>query len=84
MKIGKKYKLESDSSNITLYEKRINKKTKTEYWTTLAYFSIPKNALNFLADHKLRESGFKDLETITKRQDEIYALIKSLNIPEKL
>ncbi len=80
MKIGKKYKLESDSSNITLYERRVNKETKKEYWTTLAYFSIPKNALKFLADHKLRESGFKDLETITKRQDEIYELIKNLHI----
>ena len=83
MKIGKKYKLESDTNNITLYEKQTNKKTGGVYWTTLAYFATPKNALKFLADHKIREGGFTDLETITRQQDEIYSLINSLNIPEK-
>lgn len=79
MNIGD-YKLESDTHNITLSEKRINKKTNTVYFKHIAYFATPQNALKYLVDLELRLDGFKDLETITKKQQELYTLIDSLTV----
>ncbi len=78
MLIGKEYKIESEGLNIVLSKKTISKRGKNigqEYWSNEAYFARPAEALKYLADHKLRESGFKDLETITKAQAEIYKMI---------
>ena len=81
MKVGNNYKIESDEMNITLYKKSIIKKgtrAGRESWTALGYYSTVKNALRGLANMKLRESGLKDLITVSKRQDEIYKLIEGL------
>ena len=83
MKIGTKYKLESDSLNIVLYEKykvKTGKHTGETGWKPLGYFGTPQNALKFLADHKLKESGMKDMEQIVKTQQKIYDLIDSLKL----
>ena len=80
MNIGD-YKLESDTYNITLSEKKIVKRGKNigkSYFTPMAYFATPQNALKYLVDLELRLDGFKDLETITKKQQELYTLIDSL------
>ncbi len=77
MNIGD-YKLDSDTYNITLSEKRTNKKANTVYYKQIAYFATPQNALKYLVDLELRLDGFRDLETITKKQQELYTLIGSL------
>lgn len=79
MNIGTKYQLTTDSYNIILSEKHKSKSGRV-YWKALGFYSNPKNALKGLADMKIKETQFKDLKTITKKQDELYALIESLPI----
>lgn len=83
MQIGKDYKLTSDSMNIILSRKQVSKKNGTEYWKNEAYFSNPKNALKYIVDQQIREVWVGGLETITKRQDELYRLIGKIP-PEAL
>lgn len=78
MKIGEnKYKIEADNLNITLYQ-YMEKKDKTHYWYPVAYFGTPQNALEYLMDKEIMETGFKDFETVCKKQDELYQLIQAL------
>lgn len=91
--IGDKYKIESDELNVTLYLKktitgtgrgRIGKSKKAvgeEYWTPIAYFSTPKNALDYLVDNEVRGTGMIDLKTIVAKIEELHALIKGLELP---
>ena len=83
MNIGTKYKLDSDSLNITLKEKQENKKTGEVYWKAIGYFATPQEALRFLTLLKIRESEFVDLERVIKELDKTYALISSLKIPAR-
>ena len=81
MNIGKKHRLTSDSMNIILQERSITKSGPNagkERWENIGYFNNPANALKFLADHKLKETGFEDVKAIAKRQEETYRLIESL------
>ena len=78
MLIGHDYKIESDSLNVTLYQRQTSKKSGKEYWKSIGSFSNPKEALYFLSNLKVKESGMKDLETVVKRQDEIKKMILSL------
>lgn len=76
MKIGTKYQLTSDSLNVTLSEKRKTKKGKI-CWVSIGFYSSTKEALIGLVNMKVKETGLKDLRTITKRQDELYKLIET-------
>lgn len=84
MLIGDKYKLESDERNITLHEKlvmtgeRVPSAKGKEIWRAIAYFGTPQNALDYLVDKEIMETGFKDFETVCKKQDELYQLIQGL------
>ncbi len=81
MKIGNKYQLTSDSLNVTLSEKRKVTKGKNAgktYWKSIFFYSSTKEALIGLVDMKVKETGLKDLRTITKRQDELYTLIQGI------
>ena len=91
MNIGKDHKIESDSLNVTLFERRTVQKVKSnsvrkvgeEYWVPIAYFSGPHSALNYLVNHKVKKTGLKDLETVVEELDKIYKLIRSLKgLPE--
>lgn len=77
MDIGSKYRIESDSMNITLYQKYTTKKGE-ERWRAIGYFSTVGNALKGLVDLKLKESGMKDFKSIVKTQKDIYNLIESV------
>ena len=77
MKIGKNYKIESDSLNVTLYKKESIKKGGTRR-RAIAYFSNPKNALEYLVNLEVMDTGLKDLKTVVKKQEELYDLINSL------
>ncbi len=82
MRIGKNYKIESDSLNIILFKRKVSKKANKEYWTVIGYFSRIQNALRGLVDLKLRETELQDIKTIVEKQDDIYRLIESLKVKE--
>ena len=84
MLIGKKYKIESDSLNLTLYQRTVSKKTGAEYWSTLGYFGKVQNALKFLVDSGVAETGLTELRKIVTKQNELYKLIEGLNYERKL
>jgi len=82
MLIGDRYKIESDSLNVTLFEKA-KSKTSATTWRSIAFFSSIKSALNHLVDLEVMGTGLSDLKSVTKKQDELFNLIKQLgNIPE--
>jgi len=64
MKIGKNYKVESDSLNVTLYKKKIVKKTGKEYWSAIGFYSSLRNALKGLVDLFVKETELKDFRTV--------------------
>ena len=83
MLIGDKYKIESDSLNITLYRKGVSKANGNTYWRPIAYFATVENALIGLADLAIAETGLKDFRTVVAKQTEIFQLIRGLeNNPE--
>ena len=85
MLIGDRYKVESDSLNITLYKKGISKTNGNTYWRPIAYFTTVENALVHLVDLEVAETGLKDFRTVVERQKELYQLVRGLgNSPEVL
>ena len=85
MLIGKKYKVESDSLNVTLYKKETSRKTGAVAWRATNFFSTPQDALRFLVDLKVKETEMKDLAAVVNKQNELYELIRSLKgLPELL
>jgi uncharacterized membrane protein len=75
MLIGNKYKLEADNLNIALLKKEKSKKSGVTYWRAIAWFTTVKNALSYLVDLEVSETGLKDMETVVKKQDELYQMI---------
>ena len=78
MLIGDKYKIESDSLNVTLFEKKKSKKSGVTTWRAIAFFSNHQNALRHLVDLKVKETGLKDFRAVVEKQEELYRLINSL------
>ncbi len=78
MLISDKYKIESDSLNVTLYQKGTSKTNGNIYWRPIAYFSNVTNALDHTVDLEVAETGLKDFRAVVEKQKEIYQLIKSL------
>lgn len=70
------YKIESDSLNIVLYQKRVRKKGKKELWGIVGYYGSLKSALKAIADLEIKLTELKDFKTICKRQNSIYKLIE--------
>ncbi len=83
IKIGDNFALGANSLNIILYEKHIGKQGKNkgkEIWREFAYFSTPHNALDYLVEHEVRKTELKDVKTVCQKIDELYTLIKSLEL----
>ncbi len=80
MLIGKDYKIEADSLNVTLYERQITKKEQREYWKAIGFFARFGGALKSLVDLRVRATGLRDYNTVCQKQDELYKLIDSLQI----
>ena len=93
MLIGTDYKIESNSLNITLFQRTIIKENLTnqgrtpnpenigkDRWIPLAYFSNLKAALRFLVKYDIQGMGLENLASVSKRQDELYDLISSLTL----
>ena len=82
MKIGKNWKIESDSMNITLFKRHTVKATPTKpahnSWSAEGYYSKIQHALKGLVDFEVKETELKDLKTVVEKQDELYKLIKGI------
>lgn len=83
MLVGKDYKIEADSLNVTLLKRGVSEKTQKEYWTSIGYFSRFGNALKSLVDLGVKETELKDFKVVCQKQEELYNLIDSLNISSK-
>ncbi len=83
MNVGRKYKIESDALNIMVSLKKTTKKTKKEYWISIAYFSSVKNALKYMVDLEVNETGLKELKEVARKQEELYRLIEGLKTPQE-
>ena len=79
LKFMGKYKITSDSMNIILQEKQHNKKRNFDYWESIAFFSTPKNALDYIIDKEIKESWVDDLKLIVKKIDKLEKSIDGLN-----
>lgn len=85
MLIGERYKLESDSLNVTLYERAKSKNPRSTTWRAIGYFSSPQNALQYLVDLGVMETGMRDFAAVVKKQRELFDLISSLEgLPERV
>lgn len=83
MIINEQYKIESDYLNITLFKKRSAKKSGKERWDSIAYFSHPQTALEYLVELEVMGTGMKDFQTVISKIDELNKLINQLNgLPE--
>jgi len=80
MLIGDKYKIESDSLNVTLYKPVNVKKTGGIRWQPIAYFSNFKSALTHLVDLDVMETRLKDFRVVVEKQEELYQLIDTLKV----
>ena len=78
MEINKKYKIESDGLNVTLYATVNVKKTGGIRWQPVAYFSSFENALHHLVDLEVKGTELKDFRSVVEKQNELYQLIKGL------
>lgn len=85
MLVGDKYKIESDTYNVTLYKRVRVKKTGGIRWQPIAYFANLHNALRYLVDLEVMETGMADLKTVVKKQGELYTLVNSLKgMPDRV
>jgi hypothetical protein len=85
MNLGKNYKLESDTLNVTLLERRVVKRETSrsklgigeEYWKPIAYFSSLRNALTYLMDREVCKTGLKDVKEILDKLNEVETVIRN-------
>jgi len=66
--------------NVTLYKKKVAKKTGREYWAAIGFYSRFGNALKGLTDLLVKETELKDFKVVCEKQGQIYELIDSLKI----
>jgi len=85
-----KYRLAADPLNIIVQEKRIitgkgrgrptSKQVGEEYWNNIAFFSNPKNALDYIIEKEIRESWVDDLKEIVSKTERLYRSIKDIKL----
>lgn len=82
MLIGKNWRIEADSLNVTLSKRHRTKAKKDkparDVWTNEGYYSTIKQALIGLVNQGVRDTELKDLKTISDKQDEIYRFIEGV------
>lgn len=85
MIINKDWRIETIPMNIVLLKRSRVKaklgKPSHDNWGVKGYYSSVKSALKGLVDFEVAGTGFKDLETIVAKIDELYTLIENLSIP---
>jgi hypothetical protein len=76
--VGKDIAITSDGLNVIVNKVGVNK-NKQQTLRAIGYFGTIKNALDWLVEHEIKGTGFKDLETVVAKQDELYRLISGLD-----
>lgn len=75
MLIGKNWKVEADSLNVILSQRKVRKrkddKPTYEDWEAIGYYSTVANALKDLVNYEVRATGLKDLQTVVNKIDEL-------------
>ena len=83
MRIGNKYKIESEPLNVILYEKKIaasGKNKGKEIWVVLGYYATPKGALDDLLDKRVRKTGLTELEKVVTEIESFRKELKEIKI----
>ena len=80
MQLGNNYKIESDALNVMVFKRTRPKKGGKGNWKIIGYFSCVKNALEFIVDLEVNETGMIDFKTVAAKQNELYELIDSLEL----
>ena len=87
MKVGKLWKVESDSLNVTLYrkKKRTRKDTQEVYedWDALGYFGTVGGALQELINQGVRDTHLTEVQSVVRKIEEIHNLIRKLEYARK-
>jgi len=88
VEVMNKYRLSADSMNIILQEKQTitgtGKKKPTirqvgdTYWSNIAFFSNPKNALNYIIEKEIRELWVEDLKEVVKRINKLEKMVEGI------
>ena len=69
--IGQNWRVGTDSLNIILYQRQVNKKTGKEYWRAHSYYSTVANALVELVNQGVRDIKMADLKTVCDKIDQL-------------
>ncbi len=83
MLIGEHWKIESDDLNVIVSRRTVARKGKNdgkEKWTAEAFCSSLQNALQWLVDQEVKETGLTDLRTVLKKQTALYKLMKDIKL----
>ena len=91
MNIGKDWRVTSDALNVTLERRKRVKATDKapahDRWQVAGYFSNAKEALAFLVDLRVKETGLVDLKSVVKvvadAKKEILAAVAKGTLPER-
>ncbi len=78
MEIGKRWKIESDRFNITLFKRGKNRKTSADTWHTEGYYPTVKDALHGMVELEIKDTDLKDLQTIHATITELPNLLETL------
>jgi len=84
MQINQNWKIESDTDNVTLLQRKITQpkdanKAPRASWKPY-YYGTVQQALKGLITFELNATGLKSIEVIVKKQDEIFKLIDSIKV----
>ena len=78
MLIGKDYKVEADSMNVTVSKRMVTdgkwantKEVGREYWYNVGYYATVKGALKGLVDMGVADTELVDLKTVVDKIDEL-------------
>ena len=79
MDLGDNWKIESGDQNVALFKKSTKKGAKNP-WAVEGYYATVKGALKGLVNQEIRDTEIKDLQTVSDKIDELYALIDGLSV----
>ncbi|MDU2291926.1 MAG: hypothetical protein E7D69_17995 [Clostridium celatum] len=76
MRINKKYSIESDEMNVTVYEHSIVKEKESKNFgketkKAVGYLTTIEQAFKFLIDREIKGSGMSDFKTIMNKISEL-------------
>lgn len=74
MLINENYKIESDTLNITVFQ-RGHGAGVGEYWRPIGFFATFHHASTWLIEQKIMGAGFKDYQAIVNQIEELKRMI---------